>query len=87
VIFAKNREELVAATMALDRVLLWNHYVVPQWTIDKFAHRALGPLWPAREAAEIRPTAFPDGLVVGRRGRRPKSGSAVTGGLAPLGTF
>jgi microcin C transport system substrate-binding protein len=32
VIFAKSREELVAATKALDRVLLWNHYVVPQWT-------------------------------------------------------
>jgi microcin C transport system substrate-binding protein len=32
VIFAKNRAELVAATKALDRVLLWNHYVVPQWT-------------------------------------------------------
>ncbi len=31
VIFAKSREELVAATKALDRVLLWNHYVVPQW--------------------------------------------------------
>jgi microcin C transport system substrate-binding protein len=35
VIFAKNREELVAATRALDRVLLWNHYVVPQWTYGK----------------------------------------------------
>ena len=32
VIFAKDRAELVAATRALDRVLLWNHYVVPQWT-------------------------------------------------------
>ena len=32
VIFAKSREDLVAATHALDRVLLWNHYVVPQWT-------------------------------------------------------
>ncbi len=31
VIFAKDRGELVAATKALDRVLLWNHYVVPQW--------------------------------------------------------
>jgi microcin C transport system substrate-binding protein len=31
VIFAKSRAELVAATKALDRVLLWNHYVVPQW--------------------------------------------------------
>src|SRR5262249_24153468 len=35
VIFAKNRAELVAATRALDRVLLWNHYVVPQWTYPK----------------------------------------------------
>lgn len=35
VIFAKNREELVAATKAMDRVLLWNHYVVPQFTYDK----------------------------------------------------
>jgi microcin C transport system substrate-binding protein len=35
VIFATNRAELVAATRALDRVLLWNHYVVPQFTYDK----------------------------------------------------
>jgi microcin C transport system substrate-binding protein len=35
VIFAKSRAELVAATKALDRVLLWNHYVVPQFTLDR----------------------------------------------------
>jgi microcin C transport system substrate-binding protein len=35
IIFAKDRAELVAATRALDRVLLWNHYVVPQFTSDK----------------------------------------------------
>ncbi len=35
VIFAKNREDLVAATKALDRVLLWHHYVLPQWTYGK----------------------------------------------------
>ena len=35
VVFAKDREELVAATRALDRVLLWNHYVVPQWIYGK----------------------------------------------------
>ena len=35
VIFAKSRAELVAATRALDRVLLWNHYVVPQFNDDK----------------------------------------------------
>jgi microcin C transport system substrate-binding protein len=46
VIFAKSREELVAATRALDRVLLWNHYVVSNWTSgvsytvrwDRFSH-------------------------------------------------
>jgi microcin C transport system substrate-binding protein len=31
VIFAKDRAELVAATRALDRVLLAHNYVVPQW--------------------------------------------------------
>jgi len=35
VIFAKNHDELVAATRALDRVLLWNNYVVPQWSYGK----------------------------------------------------
>lgn len=35
VIFAKDRDELVAATHALDRVLLWNYYAVPQWYDDR----------------------------------------------------
>lgn len=30
-IAAKDRKELVAAARALDRVLLWNYYVVPHW--------------------------------------------------------
>lgn len=34
VVYAKDREELMAATKALDRVLLWNQYVVPMWFID-----------------------------------------------------
>ncbi len=46
VIFARDRAELVAATKALDRVLLWNFYVVPQYTYpfmryarwDRFSH-------------------------------------------------
>ena len=46
VIFAKDRAVLVAATKALDRVLLWNFYVVPQFTYpfsryarwDRFSH-------------------------------------------------
>jgi microcin C transport system substrate-binding protein len=35
IIYAKDRDGLVAATRALDRVLLWNFYVVPQWTYGK----------------------------------------------------
>jgi microcin C transport system substrate-binding protein len=46
VIFAKDRAGLVAATHALDRVLLWNFYVVPQFFYpfsryarwDRFSH-------------------------------------------------
>ena len=33
VIFATNRTDLITATKALDRVLLWNHFVVPMWHI------------------------------------------------------
>jgi microcin C transport system substrate-binding protein len=42
VIFAKSRDELLAATHALDRVLLWRHYVVPQWysPFDRVAYWA-----------------------------------------------
>ena len=35
VIFATSRAELVAATRTLDRVLLWNQYVVPLFTDDR----------------------------------------------------
>ncbi len=31
IIFATDRDDLVATTHALDRVLLWNYYVVPQY--------------------------------------------------------
>ncbi|MBL8577991.1 MAG: ABC transporter substrate-binding protein [Mesorhizobium sp.] len=34
VIFATDRDDLLAATHALDRVLLWNYYYVPQLTRD-----------------------------------------------------
>jgi microcin C transport system substrate-binding protein len=61
VIFATDRENLVAATHALDRVLLWNHFLVPQFTypfaryarwdrfnraeLPKFARSGLPSLW------------------------------------------
>jgi len=31
IVFSKDRDDLVAATHALDRVLRWNFYVVPHW--------------------------------------------------------
>ncbi len=33
ILYAPSRADQVAATRALDRVLLWNHYFVPQWHI------------------------------------------------------
>jgi microcin C transport system substrate-binding protein len=46
IIYAKTRDDLVAAAKALDRILLWNNYVVPQWSYaklrtarwDRFSH-------------------------------------------------
>ena len=32
---AKTHADLIAAARALDRVLVWNHYVVPQWAYNK----------------------------------------------------
>lgn len=36
IIGANSRAELITATHALDRVLLWSHYVIPQWYLGKF---------------------------------------------------
>lgn len=40
IIFARDRADLVAAVRALDRVLLWNAYIVPQWHVasDRIAY-------------------------------------------------
>lgn len=40
IVKARDRKSLVTATRALDRVLLWNHYVIPQWhvRIDRIAY-------------------------------------------------
>jgi microcin C transport system substrate-binding protein len=35
VITAPSRESLIARTRALDRVLLWGHYVIPNWHLRK----------------------------------------------------
>ena len=51
IISAKDREDLIAATKALDRVLLWNHYVIPQWHISSY--RTL--YWDIFDKPKIRP--------------------------------
>ncbi|MGH6923060.1 MAG: extracellular solute-binding protein [Propylenella sp.] len=40
IIFSKDRDELVAAVKALDRVMMWNQYVIPSYTIlpDRIAY-------------------------------------------------
>ncbi len=51
IISAPDRESLIHRTRALDRVLLWRHYVIPQWHIstyrvaywDKFAYPEVRP--------------------------------------------
>lgn len=53
IVYAKDRASLVDATRALDRVLLWNFYLVPNWYIashriaywDKFAWPLTLPLY------------------------------------------
>jgi microcin C transport system substrate-binding protein len=59
VIFAKSRGELVAATRALDRVLLWNHYVVPQFTDDKVSAARWDRFGRPRSLPEYGGAAFP----------------------------
>lgn len=53
IIFAKDRDELIAATKAMDRVLLANQYIIPGWTLlktrtarwDRFSHPELLPAY------------------------------------------
>ncbi len=58
IVFAKDREELVAATRALDRVLLMSHYVVPQWyyPYDRVA------MWDVFGRPEMLPSQAPTNL-------------------------
>lgn len=51
IVTAPDRQELIYRTHALDRVLLWNYYVIPQWHLDymrlaywdKFGKPAISP--------------------------------------------
>ena len=72
VIAAPDRPSLIARTRALDRVLLWGHYVIPHWHIrtfrvvywDKFGR-------PRRLARSTRSGSTPGGSTRRRRPRSP----------------
>ena len=67
VIFAKSRADLVAATKALDRVLLWNHYVVPQWTYGKMRTARWDRFGHPDPLPKYGMSGVPDRVVVGCR--------------------
>ncbi len=58
-IFATDRADLLAATKALDRVLLWNNYVVPQWTYNKVRTARWDRFGRPAELPEYGQSAFP----------------------------
>ena len=50
-IHAENREDLIIISKALDRVLLWQHYVIPNWHISSY--RVL--YWDFFDKPKVRP--------------------------------
>jgi microcin C transport system substrate-binding protein len=70
VVFAKSRDDLIASVRALDRVLLWNHFVVPHWyrdvdwiaTWDMFA----GPAKPPERGTQFLATWWYDAEAAAR---------------------
>jgi microcin C transport system substrate-binding protein len=56
IVYARDKENLITATHALDRVLLWNYYVIPQFYAgffrilhwDKFAKPKTMPIYDAQ---------------------------------------
>lgn len=78
IITAKGRDDLVAAARALDRVLLWGHYLIPNWHIpyfrvaywDKFGRPGVTP----RYGHGIPHTWWFDGQKAAQVEARAKSG-------------
>ena len=73
---APDRASLVAATRALDRVLLWGHYVIPHWHIAQLPRGLLEQvrLPPEVLAPKYGLTSTPGGSI--RRRQRRSAGAA-----------
>ena len=81
IIQAPTREDLVTATRALDRVLLWGHYVIPHWHTRTFRVA----YWDKFDRPEtpIRPTACRCSAGGSTRSRSPRWSSARPRRVAP----
>ena len=87
-IFAPDRDSLVTACKALDRALLWNHYVVPMWYID-YERTARWDRFGRPEKLPDLSTGLPHRVVVGcgegKEGGRPvRRAAAAVLALAAL---
>ena len=100
IVAAKTPGELTAATRALDRMLLWNHYVVPQWSYsflrtarwDRFGRPQAMPKYGMAafptlwwwDADKAAKVGKP--AIIGRLGRRGRNAGAAYG-CAPCSSF
>ena len=80
-IAAPSRESLVARTRALDRVLLWGHYIIPNWHIradrllywDKFGRPEIVP----RNGTNWTTWWFDEGKAIGLKDARSRHAAFV----------
>lgn len=99
VIAAPDRDDLIARTRALDRVLLWNHYVIPQWHIgydrvaywNKFGRPDVVPMqgfqffawWIEPQSQAVKPAQRQTGLVPAAMAQEYPQQPTTPGGGAP----
>ena len=79
IIQAPTRHDLIIRCRALDRVLQWNYYLVPNFHIAGIPHRLLEQVRHARQAAgpALSATAAPLGGSIRRRKRRSRAGRSA----------
>ena len=83
IIQAPSREELIYRTRALDRVLLWGHYVIPAWHLqedrilywDKFSF----PPEPPKDGTSVDLWWFDEAKAAALAAKTPGGGEAGTG--------
>ena len=73
IIQAPTREDLVTATRALDRVLLWGHYVIPHWHSRTFRVAYWDKFDRPDDQSALRPARV---QLVGRSGQGRRGGAA-----------